>query len=328
MKRRELLTHAIAVGCAAALPASAFAADDYPNRPITLVVPTPAGGALDILGRAMAEEMGKRLGQPMIVDNKPGAALVMGTNQVAKAAPDGYTIGLTLTQAVVNNLFLMAKLPYDPRRDLTYVSELCTAQIVLVVPASLPVNTPAELLAWAAANPGKASYGSWGAGSFSHIMGSHLGRSRKVEMTHVPYKGESPMLQDLVGGQLAWAVGSIGGVRPYVESGRLRAIAVSGDKRLGEMPKVPTFAEAELADPELTVTGQILMIAPPALPPALLAKIEKTALAALDATPVRARLQALGLIPIGRGSRETRANYDANFPMQEKLIKGLGIKLD
>jgi len=329
MKRRDLLARTLAAGCAAALPAeSALAADDYPSRAITLVVPTVAGGAMDILGRAMADEMGKRLGQPVIVDNKPGAALVMGTSQVAKAAPDGYTIGITLTQAVVNNLFLMTKLPYDPRRDLAYVSELCTAQIVLVVPASLPVQTPAELLAWAATNPNKASYGSWGAGSFGHIMGSHLSRTRKVEMTHVPYKGEAPMLQDLVGGQLAWAVGSIGGVRPYLESGRLRAIAVSGSQRLDEMPKVPTFAQSGLADPELKVTGQILMVAPASTPPAVLAKIEKTTLAALDATPVRARLQALGLIPIGRGSRETRANYDATFPMQEKLIKGLGIKLD
>jgi tripartite-type tricarboxylate transporter receptor subunit TctC len=293
-----------------------------------LVVPTPAGGALDILGRAMADEMGKRLGQPMLVDNKPGAALMMGTNHVAKAAPDGYTIGLTLTQAVVNNLFLLSKVPYDPRRDLAYISELCTAQIVLVVPASLPVHTPAELLAWAAANPSKASYGSWGAGSFGHIMGSYLGRARGVEMTHVPYKGEAPMLQDLVGGQLAWAVGSIGGVRPFIDSGRLRAIAVTGDKRLEEMPKVPTFAQSGLADPELTVTGQVFMVAPAATPPAVLAKIERTTLAALESTPVRARLQALGMVPLARDSRQTRASYDATFPMQEKLIKSLGIRLD
>ena len=189
MQRRELLTHTLVATCATALPgASAFAADDYPNRTVTLVVPTPAGGAVDIIGRAMAEEMGRRLGQAVIVDNKPGAALVMGTGHVAKAVPDGYTIGLTLTQAVINNLFLMARLPYDPRRDLAYVSEVCTGQVVMLVHASVPAHTPAELLAWAAAHPAKASYGSWGAGSFGHLAGSHLSRARGVPMTHVPYK--------------------------------------------------------------------------------------------------------------------------------------------
>lgn len=327
MNRRELLTRSLLAACA--LPAApAFAADDFPTRPIVLVVPAPAGGATDILGRAMADEMGKSLGQPVIVDNKPGAALVMGTNHVAKAAPDGYTIGLTLTQAVINNVFLMAKMPYDPRRDLTYISEVCTAQIVLAVRADLPVHTPAELLAWAKANPAQASYGSWGAGSYGNILGSHLSRSRGVEMTHVPYKGEAPMLQDLAGGQIAWAAGSIGGVRPHIESGRLRAIAVTGDKRLGEMPKVPTFAQSGLGDPELAVTGQMLMVAPAALPPAVLARLEKATLAALDTPAVRARLQTVGMIAIGRNSRDARANYDINFPLQEKLIKGLGIKID
>ncbi|MCY1220215.1 Tripartite tricarboxylate transporter family receptor [Variovorax boronicumulans] len=328
MKRRHLLAQALA-GVAAAFPAaSALAADEFPSRAMTMVIPSAAGGTLDILGRAMADELGKQLGQPVIVDNKPGAGMVMGTNHIAKAAPDGYTFGLTLTQAVVNNLFLMAKVPYDPRRDLAYISELCTAQVVLVVNASLPVHTAQELLAWAKAHPAKASYGSWGAGSYGHVMGSHLGRTRGVDMTHVPYKGEAPMLQDLVGGQVAWAIGSIGGVRPHLESGRLRALAVTGDQRLEEMPKVPTLAQAGLGDPELKVTGQVLMIAPAATPAPVLARIEKAALASLDTAAVRARLQTLGMVRIGSNSRETRASYDANFPMQEKLIKGLGIKVD
>ena len=329
MKRRDILTRALLAGCTPLFSAQlVHGAEEYPSRPVTLVVPAQAGGALDILARAMADEMARRLGQPVIVDNKPGAALVMGTGHVAKAAPDGYTIGLTLTQAVINNMFLMARLPYDPRIDLAYVSEVCTAQVVLVVNAGVPARTPAELLAWAAANPAKASYGSWGAGSFGHILGSHLGRTRGVAMTHVPYKGEAPMVQDLVGGQLAFAVASIAGARSHIESGRLRAIAVTGDKRMESLPNVPTFAQSGLGDPELTVTGQVLMVAPAATPPAVLARIEKATLGALDTPAVRARLQTTGMVALGRGSREARANYDAMFPMQEKLIKGLGIKLD
>lgn len=310
------------------LVGGALAADDFPTKPILMTIPASAGGGLDAIARALAEQMSRSLGQPVLVDNRPGAGGTIATNLAAKAHPDGYVVSLTLPQAVLNNVFLMPRMPYDPRRDLAFVSEICAAQVVMVVNGSVPVSTVNELLAWLRKNPSKATFGSWGSGSYGHIAGSHLAASRGVAMVHAPYKGEAPMIQDLVGGQLTWAFASLAATRQHIESGRLRALAVTGERRHDLVPRVPTLAEAGLTDRELAVTGGVLLVAPAATPPAVLARLEKASLDALNTPQVRARLQSLGFIPLGWNGKQSRANYDANFPVQEKLFKSLDIKPD
>ncbi len=307
----------------------AFAASEsYPSRPVTLLAPAPAGGGLDLIARALADEMTKTLKQPVVVDSRPGAGGVLAANVVAKAQPDGHTVGLALTQSVLNNLFLMAHLPYDPRRDLAFVSEICTAQVVLVANSAIPATSVKELIAWMKANPSKAMYGSWGPGSYGHIAGTHIGNSRGVAMVHVPYKGEAPMVQDILGNQLPWAMASLASTRANIESGRLRALAITGSKRSDALPNVPTFAEAGLDDKELTVTGSVLLVAPAATPPAVLARLEKASLDALATPQVRARLQVVSFVPLGLTGKQARANYDTIFPVQEKLLRALNIKVD
>ncbi|EHP42063.1 extra-cytoplasmic Solute Receptor [Cupriavidus basilensis OR16] len=320
------LTTTLALAIAAG-PASVNASGlPYPSRPITFVLPYPAGGASDSLTRAMAEEMGKKLGQPVIVENRPGAAGAIGTNYAAKAPADGYTVLVTLTQSILNNQLLFSKLPYDTRKDLAFISELFTGNVVLVVNQSLPVKNVKELLEYCAQNKG--TYGSWGIGSYAHLAGSFLGQSRNLNLTHVPYKGEAPELQDIIGGQLTFAFGSIGGTRPFVAAGKLRALAVSGEQRMKGLPNVPTFAEAGLNGLEFKPNGSVVMMAPIATPAPILARLEQEARAAVDTPPVRARLQTYGLEPLGTDARRARENYDALYPVQERLIKLTGAKLD
>ena len=310
-------------------PGQAVASDDtFPSKPLTMLIPAPPGGGLDNVARALADEMGKILKQPVLVDNRPGGSGVIATQLAVKAPPDGYTMTLTITQAVLNSLFMLPKMPYDPRRDLAFISEICTAQLVMVVNPDVPAKTPAELLAWMKANPERATYGSWGAGAFGHIVGSYWSKSRGVPMVHVPYKGEVPIVQDMLGGRLTWAMATLSTARAHIESGKLRALAVTGNKRVDYLPQVPTFAQAGLGDPQLALTGSMLLMAPAATPPAVLAKLEKVSLAALDTPAVRARMAFASLIPLGWDGKKSRANYDAVYPVQERLFKELNIKAE
>lgn len=316
------------VALAAGVLALAAHAQAWPTRPITMVMPFPPGGAADMVARAIAQEMSAKLGQPVLVDNRAGASGVLGANLVVKAPPDGYTILFTTTLPVMTAQFLYARVPYDPRRDLAFISQVATGQLVLAVNPNMPVTSVAELTAWLKAHQGRGSYGSWSIGSYAHLAGSHFSEANHLELVHVPYKGESPMLQDLVSGQLTMAIGTLGSMRPFIDSGKLRALAVTGDKRLPDWPNLPTFAQAGLKDAEYKPNGWLVMMAPAATPPAILARIEKEVIAAANTASVKARLQIAGLEPIGSTSKQFRKEYEELMPVLQRVVKASGARLD
>jgi len=310
----------------ACLAQAAAAQSPYPNRPITFVLPFTPGGAADIVSRALADDMGKRLGQPVIVENRPGASGMIGTNVVAKAPADGYTVSITLTQAILNNQFLYTKLPYDTRKELAFVTEICTAGVLLVASPNVPAKDMKELLDWTAHH--HASFGSWGVGSYGHLVSSHLARTRKADITHVAYKGEAPMIQDLVGGQIDLAFVSAFAAKPFVETGKLKVLAVASDRRLPGLSNVQTLAEAGLTDPEFQVTGRVVMMVPANTPAPVVEKLESAARAAIASEPIRARMRAIAMEPIGNSSKQALANYEAMYPVQQRLVMSTGARLD
>jgi tripartite-type tricarboxylate transporter receptor subunit TctC len=303
-------------------------AQAWPAKPVTLIVPFPAGGATDIVARLLAEKMAPRLGQPVVVDNKGGAAGILGTDTVAKAAPDGYTVTVSLSTSLLINQFLFKKLPYDPQRDLVMVSQIALAPIVLVVHPSVAAATGPELLKYVAAHKGKVSYGSWGNGSAAHLGGSYMSQSQGADMSHVPYKGEAPMMQDLVGGQIQMAFASALAAKPFIDSGKLKAIGVTGEQRLGVLPNVPTLIEQGLKDDVYRVTGWVAMAAPAATPKAVVQKLADEVRAACELPDVRARMAGFGFDPVARGPQEFAAAYKKDLPVWERLVKESGASLD
>ena len=314
---------------AAALAFGSFAAaQDYPSRPITIVVPAPPAGATDVLARVLAEEMGKRMKQTVIVDNKPGASGMLGASAVARAAPDGYTLFLSHATPIYYAPYMFSKVPYDVRRDFAFITEICSASLVLAVNKDVPVRTMKEFVAWAQINKGKVAYGSFGVGSSSHLLNAHLSESRHLDMTHVAYKGEAPMIQEMIGGQIPMALGTLGTMAPHIASGSLRPLAIVGEKRLPELPDVPTMAEAGFGDEEFKPIGGVLMTAPAKTPPAVLARLEKEARAAVQTAAMKARFQAFGLVGMGNSSAEFHQNFEASGPVIRKLVQVSGAKVD
>lgn len=196
---KSLLLLAVALACG-----TLQAAEPFPGRPITLVVPQPAGGAADALARTLGEEMGRRLGTTFIVENRPGASGMLGTNVVARAKPDGHTLLVTNSTPVLTLPYMFDKVPYDVNRDLRFITQISSGQLVLVVNHEIPARNMKEFMDWAAQNRGKVNYGSFGVGTSGHLVASYLSHSRGLDMTHVPFKGEVPLIQELVGGRVSW----------------------------------------------------------------------------------------------------------------------------
>ncbi len=286
------------------------------------------GGATDTMARLLGEKMGPKLGQNVIVDNKGGAAGILGTDFVAKAAPDGHTLVLSLTTSLLTNQFLFKKLPYNPQRDLAMVSLIAVAPIVLVVHPGVPVNSAAQLLDHIAANKGKLSYGSWGIGSSAHLSGAHLSRMKDADMSHVPYKGEAPMMQDLVGGQIQLAFASALQAKPFVDSGQLKILGVTGEKRLPVLPNVPTLVEQGLKDDVFRTTGWVALAAPAATPKAVQQRIADEVRAAVRLPDVRARIESFGFDPVALGPAEFAAVYRKDLAVWERLVRESGATLD
>ena len=303
-------------------------AQGYPARSITMIVPGPPGGATDTMARALAEDLGKRLGQPVIVDNKAGGAGIIAIQAVIRAPADGYTLLLSHSTPLISTPHLYASVPYDVRRDLAFISELCLGQTVLVVNNQVPAKTMREFLAWAAQNKGKVSYGSYGVGSMPHVLGAHLNRTRGLDMTHVAYKGEAPLAVDVMAGNVQWAIASMTSLGPHIRSGKLHALAVVGDHRVKGMPDVPTLAEAGTTDQELRPPAWLGLLARAGTPAPALAKIEAATRASIASDSMRQRLDALALEPVGNSGSDFRKDFDASEPVMARLIRDSGAKLD
>ncbi|MBX9831993.1 MAG: tripartite tricarboxylate transporter substrate binding protein [Burkholderiaceae bacterium] len=327
MTRRTWLG-AAALAAATCTGTATWAQSSFPTKPIKVIVPFAAGGATDVLARVLAEKMAVGLGQPIVIDNKPGAAGIIGTDAVAKAAPDGYTLLLGLSNSMLTNQFLYTKLPYSPERDIAPVYQIAIAPLVLVAHPSVPVNNGPELLKYIAANKGKVAYGSYGAGAYPHLAGAYMSQSQNADMSHVAYRGEAPMVQDLLGGQIQIAFASALQAKPHIEAGKLKAIGVSGERRMGTLPNVSSLAEQGLNDEAYRVAGWLALGAPAGTPPAILDRIAAEVRKATEQPDVAQRIAAMGFDVQNSSPALFAAAMVKERPVWERLIKASGAKLD
>ncbi|EJE49159.1 hypothetical protein PMI14_06357 [Acidovorax sp. CF316] len=292
--RRALLCTAAAgmLGLAAGPAAAQEAA--FPAKPIRFVVPYAPGGTTDLVARTVGAHMAQTLGQPVIIDNRAGAGGNIGMDAVAKAAPDGYTVGMGAISTNALNPHIYKKMPFDPRKDFTAVGLLGNSTIVLEAGPALPVKTVAELLAHAKKNPG-VPYATAGAGTSMHLTGVLFAQTSKTDLVHVPYKGSAPLITDLIGGQVPIAFDNLPASLPHIQAGKLRALAVAGAQRSPALPDVPTLAEAGL--PDAVVEPWFGVYGPAGLPPAVAQRLNKALADALADPAVKDKLLAAGFTP-------------------------------
>jgi len=272
------------------------AAQDYPNRPVRMVVPYAAGGGVDIVARAVSQELAKGIGQPVIVENRTGAGSNIGSDFVAKAAPDGYTL-LMASPANAINMSLYRKMPYDTQRDLAPVALVGAVPSVLVVNPALPAKTVAELVALAKEKPGSLNYGSGGSGTSEHLSAEMFKSLAAIDLVHVPYKGGANAMTDVIGGQLSLMFTNMLGAMPHIRSGKLKAIAIADSRRSPSLPEVQTFAEAGFKDFEVLVWWGVM--APARTPAPVVTYLNREIVAALGAPELRERLDGMGARIIG-----------------------------
>ena len=302
----------------------AWAQPAFPSRPVTMVVPFPAGGALDVVARALADEMRKHLGQPVVVENRTGAGGTLGSSHVARAAADGHTIlfGSVATHAIASGLY--SKLSYDALKDFTPVMQVTSSPLLVTGTLKLNATTLAELIAAAKAQPGKLNYGSTGNGTAVHLAAEVLKAGTGMDVLHVPYKGGPDAIQALITGDTAFMVTNLELALPQVRGGKLRALAVTGSRRIAALPDVPTLREAGVAGTE--VTTWFGLFAPAGTPKAVAERLQRDAATALQDLAKRGVVQADEAV--GSTPEQFTAFVQAEHAKWGKVIKDLGLKLD
>jgi tripartite-type tricarboxylate transporter receptor subunit TctC len=308
----------------APLPASAQG--DWPTKPIRFIVSFPPGGSSDLVARAVAPSMSERLGQPVVIDNRPGAGGTIGVDLVAKAPPDGYTIGLGAAGALAANLSLFAKLPYDPLTDLAPVVELALIPFFLVAHPSVPAANLKDLLAVAKSRPGTLFVAHGGAGTAMHLSGELLKLMTNADLPLVAYKGSGPAAQDVLSGQVALAVLDITSSIEHVRAGKLKALGVTSEKRSRAAPEVPTFAEAGVTGYE--ATGWFGVVAPAGTPEPVVRRLNAEFRRSLDDPQLRERMIALGCEPAAGTPEEFGARIRSEIPKWADVVKRSGTKLE
>jgi tripartite-type tricarboxylate transporter receptor subunit TctC len=320
--RRMRTFFAIVLLCAAALAQ----AQSYPAKPIHLIVPFPPGGGNDTVARAIAQQIGPDLGQPVVVDNRPGAGGSVGAELAAKSPPDGYTLFLAGVGSHAVNPNLHSRLPYDPVRDFAPITLVASAPSVLVVNPAVPARSVAELTAYARANPGKLNYASNGQGSAAQLAAAMYESMAGVKMVHVPYKGIAPALTDLLSGEVQLMFGTVVALVPHIQAGKLRALAVTSRSRSALLPEVPTLAESGLPDYEAGSWYGIM--APAGTPRDVVERLHAAIVKALAQPEVAKRLAAEGAIVIGSTPAAFGAHIKAELARVAAVVRAAGIRIE
>ena len=319
LNRRHLLFGAVVL----AAHTRSAAAQDYPQRPVRVIVPYAPGGASDILARLIQPHLERALGQSFVVDNRGGGASQVGTQAVATAAPDGYTIGVIDSAFVINPGLFAGKLPYDTRKDFAPVSLLATTPLVLVVHPSVPAATAQELVALAKAKPGEITFASAGLGTAIHLAGEQFRQVAGVEINHIPYRGGGPSVIDLIAGKVNFTFSTIPSIHEHVRGGRVRALGVTGE-RSSHLPDVPSLAEAGLAG--VDSSPLFGMVAPAAVPESIVARLSEAAASAVRAGALHQRLIEIGYVPVGSSPAEFRARIDQEVDKWTRIIQTANIR--
>ena len=309
----------------AALATPAAFAQDWPAKPIRIIVPYPPGGFTDTTARVVAQKLRERLGQTVLVDNKAGANGTIGVAELARSAPDGYTFAIVIA-AHAANPSLYAKLPYDTRTDLAAVSLIGVSPLVAAVSNGAPFKNAQELVAYAKSQPGKVSFGSSGSGSAAHLTTELLKSLTRADMVHIPYKGAAAALQDLMGGQIELLFDAASGLIGPSKAGQVRLIGVAAERRLPMLPEVPTFIEQGIAG--FTGSTWAGLLAPARTPPAIIKRVSDEVSKIVRLDDVKARLEGMGTLPAGSTPGEFAAFIDAESAKWGKVIREAKVKLD
>ena len=315
-----LATVAVTAVCGSSQPAAA--ADAYPSRRITFVVPYPAGGATDVLARLLANKLQESWKQPVVVENKSGGGGVVGNDAVAKAQPDGYTVLVAITQ-IIQAPSLVGKLPYDVFKDLAPVTQAALSTIVLTVPEQQPFKSVKDLVDYAKANPGK-PYGTFGNATTSHLYGELLKKVANIDMTHVPYRGSAPLTNDLLANTVTAAFVDLTTASAQIKAGKLRPLAVGGEKRRTQLPDVPTMAE--LGYPGFEIEGWLGLFVPVATPKEIVTRLSDE-LARIIASPEGvAGIETLSLVPVGGSADAFEKALRRDYDRWADVVKATGVK--
>ncbi len=315
---------AIALGIALAL-SGGVQAQNFPTKPLRIIVPFPPGGAADVTARVLGENMSRSLGQPIIIENRPGAGAVIGYELGAKAPGDGYTM-LVVFPSFVINAFVRSGLQYQPSRDFKAVGQTISVPMAIAVHPSLPVKSLKELIALARARSGELGYGTPGAGTTHHFVGEMLAVAAKVKFNHVPYSGGAPSVTAAAGGHVPVLIGNVSEVVPFTKMGKLRALAVTSAERAEALPEVPSYSESGF--PQLAITNWAGIMVPAATPPAAITRLNAEMVSALRNVQIQEKLKILGMSTTPGTPEQFDAMLQAESIRYAKAVKDAGIKLD
>jgi tripartite-type tricarboxylate transporter receptor subunit TctC len=315
------IRHALAIAAACLLAVPAFA-QNWPARPVRIIVPFPPGGGVDFVARLLAQGLSEQLGSGFVVDNRPGAAGMVGSEAAARSAPDGYTLLITPPEVAIDPS-IRAKLPYDPLKDFAAISQLTSGQFMLAASPNVPVKTVNELIALAKAKPGQLNYGHSGTGSINHLKGELLQNMTGIRWENVPFKGAGPAIGAVMSGDIQFVFASVTGLVSLAKAGKVRAIAVSGSKRFSELPDVPTIGESV---PGYEVTGWYGFFAPAGTPPEIVRRLQAEAAKALTTPEARDKLVRSGNEPVVSSPDEFNAFLRAEIAKWAKVIQSSGLK--